>query len=47
MQAYLDPLDHLPYPPSPRHTPETPCMGSRIDYQGQPYIILPPEDFRR
>ncbi|AGI12403.1 hypothetical protein P753_gp43 [Propionibacterium phage PHL111M01] len=47
MQDYLDSLDHLPHPLSPIHAPETPCMGPRIDQQGQPYNLLPPEDLRR
>lgn len=32
---------------SPRHTPERHVKGPRIDQQGQPCIILPPEDLRR
>ena len=47
MKAKVDLPGHLPNLLSPRHTPETPCMGSRIDLQGQPYIILPLEDLRR
>ncbi|USN17880.1 hypothetical protein P1113_gp2 [Propionibacterium phage PaP11-13] len=43
MKAKVD----LPNLLSPRHTPETPCMGPRIDQQGQPCIILPLEDLRR
>ena len=47
MKTKVDLPGHLPNLLSPRHTPETPCMGSRIDQQGQPCIILPLEDLRR
>lgn len=47
MQTCVNLSVHLPHMLSPRHAPETPCMGSRIDQQGQPCIILPLEDLRR
>ena len=47
MYANLNLPNDLQHLPSPRHTPEMPCMGPRIDQQGQPCIILPLEDLRR
>ncbi|QPB11535.1 hypothetical protein [Cutibacterium phage FD1] len=45
--ANLDLPNDLQHLLSPRYTPETPCMGPRIDQQGQPCIVLPLEDLRR
>ena len=47
MYANLNLPNDLQHSLSPRYTPERLCTGSRIDQQGQPYIIIPPEDLRR
>lgn len=47
MKAKVDLPGYLPDLLSLRHTPETPEKGPRIDQQGQPCIILPPEDLIR